>query len=471
MMPTDVTTTLRAGGPVLFVAVATGQNAANLPPILEMAEPGDQVLWLESAEARARRWAEGAREVLTARQIGSLDAVSVPDEPAGTGEALRQALAWHPSRRPVFVHNGGTKLTSLILDRTLGAGPRPILYGLERPAELWVFPEGIDGPLERRRYRRAGMGIAEILCCSGHRLSNLLPGSEGPPALRLWPAACDLGTDQYGVDAAATAQAHENAHHRYLDREAAEDIFAKFEAALRLLPHRVGFWCKSVMDNTDALRRRAIGPVTDWPAFAQEYSGQWQIVFNTAAKIAHDAHARAGSKSVPGDGRLGARFELAVARRLQVWLAAHGAAAAVVEAWHNVKIKRLGPSDLVAEWDLTLVLNNGVLLSLECKSFECESKDLDARLLNLQRAATRPAKMVICVPLYTAFDDRDWFRATLKKSERIREVGQDWIALTLPGQPADYSGQAPDGSPVRLRCPPFEERLDTLLAPYRPTAA
>ncbi|HEX5327828.1 MAG TPA: hypothetical protein VFW75_14255 [Acetobacteraceae bacterium] len=164
---------LHESGQVLFIAIATGQAAANLPPILEMAHPDDQVLWLESDAARRGKWVDGPRTVLAGRRIHSRDPVSVTDEPAGVAAAVLQCLAECRECRPVFVHNGGTKLASLILDRASGTTPRPILYGLERPAELWIFPAGIDGPLEKRAYTRARLSLPEVLRCSGHAIRNL----------------------------------------------------------------------------------------------------------------------------------------------------------------------------------------------------------------------------------------------------------------------------------------------------------
>lgn len=48
----------------LFIAVATGQGIANLPPILEYGNPGDAVLWVESPQARKGQWSNGVNEVL-----------------------------------------------------------------------------------------------------------------------------------------------------------------------------------------------------------------------------------------------------------------------------------------------------------------------------------------------------------------------------------------------------------------------
>ena len=47
--------------PQLFVLVSTGQGVANLPPVLEHANPGDEVLWVESPLARAALVARPSR--------------------------------------------------------------------------------------------------------------------------------------------------------------------------------------------------------------------------------------------------------------------------------------------------------------------------------------------------------------------------------------------------------------------------
>lgn len=44
--------------------VSTGQKVANLPPVLELAEPGDEVIWVESPEAKLRYWTSTPRKVL-----------------------------------------------------------------------------------------------------------------------------------------------------------------------------------------------------------------------------------------------------------------------------------------------------------------------------------------------------------------------------------------------------------------------
>ncbi len=106
----------------LFVLVSTGQNVANLPPVLERANPGDLVLWVESAFAREKKWAVGARRVLAGYKLevlpGSIEVhdINAPDEVAN---ACRPAVeAWRGKGvRSVLVANGGLKLTPIGLLR------------------------------------------------------------------------------------------------------------------------------------------------------------------------------------------------------------------------------------------------------------------------------------------------------------------------------------------------------------------
>ncbi|RME86618.1 MAG: hypothetical protein D6771_01540, partial [Zetaproteobacteria bacterium] len=100
----------------LFVAISTGQQVANLPPILQFAEKGDAVIWLESELARAQNWSAGAIEVLAARGMGPQLRAPVEGEindPAAVEKALRSALAKFRSAdaKLMVVLNGGQKLS------------------------------------------------------------------------------------------------------------------------------------------------------------------------------------------------------------------------------------------------------------------------------------------------------------------------------------------------------------------------
>ena len=193
--------------PQLFVVVATGQNVANLAPVLEWAKVGDYVLWLESAAARKGNWADGAKRVLLKFGLQPLPSVPIDEvnDPNQVAEAcMPVAEQWHDKTRPVLVTNGGNKLTPLGMLRAW-AGQQPcVLYGNDRPAELWAFTDGIDNPPIIRPYKRHELDLEDILLASGHQVHG--------KAERVWrapqpPAEWQI-TQPYATDADYTRQLH-----------------------------------------------------------------------------------------------------------------------------------------------------------------------------------------------------------------------------------------------------------------------
>src|SRR5262249_5667173 len=79
----------------LFVVVSTGQNVANLPPLLEHGEDSDQVVWVESAGARRAGWSQGARGVLARLGFDTLPDIEVAalDDLGDLVEQSQSALA------------------------------------------------------------------------------------------------------------------------------------------------------------------------------------------------------------------------------------------------------------------------------------------------------------------------------------------------------------------------------------------
>lgn len=144
-------------------------------------------------------------------------------------------------------------------------------------------------------------------------------------------------------------------------------------------------------------------------------------------------------------------------------------AAVVQSCWRNVKLcAEATPDRQHAEWDYALVLRNGIILSLECKSSPstAEQKDLEARLQKLHEASSRLARMAVCVPLYSALADESWFGQLHELRLRIDEQPGRFALLpfTLPGQPASYEVRTAAG--VRPHpCPQFEEALAGWMRP------
>lgn len=89
----------------LFVAVATWQNVANLPPILELAKPGDRVVWLESTQAQQGNWTAGANAVFRRLdlEVGPPVAFSEINNPTEVARACQMLLREAGSVSRIYV--------------------------------------------------------------------------------------------------------------------------------------------------------------------------------------------------------------------------------------------------------------------------------------------------------------------------------------------------------------------------------
>ena len=377
--------------PRLFIAVATGQQIANFPPILELSRPGDAVMWLETPDAQARGWSRRGDGILSREGLQLVPGVAVADlnDPAAVTDKVREAVARYPDHRLYVVGNGGQKLSPVgILNGCRDRDP-VLIYGDGEPIALRMFHRGLSQPPARCLYTRNTLDLEDVLMVSGyqaHSIGRRIWPADGPPPMR---------DPRYGEDVAFTGEIHAGYH----------------------------AWCR---DN-----------------------------------------GKTGK--APGElGNLGWLFEEAVARRLYHWLRQQPAMARVVRSVHtNVAVGRVGEAQRRAEWDIVLTLRNGILLCIECKSFSAVTKDLDARLLNLQQAGSRLATMVVRAPVYAPFLDRPWYRNTKQFITRVWDLDTTFhfLPFTLPGQPQSLRWRR--RQPPRP-CPSFEQVLERLLERYIP---
>jgi hypothetical protein len=449
---------------LLLIAVATGQAIANLPPIVECAESTDQVLWLETAEAKQAGYARGSRTVLASRGIRSCEPVFIPDDPAGVCGALANALRPFDAAQwqPVLVGNGGTKPVSggigEALRQTRGSRSNrsyATIYGQGDAAEIWVLPQGPASPLYRRRYTRANLRLAEILRCSGHVLCD----GKDPPK-RLWPDGAEVPAIPYGTDEAATRRLHREAYRIAALRTAPQSGLARYAAVAAGNEAALHSWIEQLRQQSDALKKGRGSP---------------EAVFNGAVNLSERAGQDAARKQAGIAERsepLGAAFETAVARRVQTWLAKRRDPYPIVEClWGTWLAREQSPTESRAELDIALVLANGVILSLECKTFIEKLESLNARLLNLHLTTSRLAQMMICWPFYTECVAEEWFAQIYKKIEEIRPSFRT-IGFTLEGQPTDYLVKVLEAGTTTVKtmpCPSFEETLDGIVRRYLPS--
>ena len=186
------------------------------------------------------------------------------------------------------------------------------------------------------------------------------------------------------------------------------------------------------------------------------------VLQHAAENLLHDVQ--------PGHGRqLAEAFEKAVLSRLLTRVAAtpdwH---AAISEIWRNVVVQRQEQNEIKrAQWDIAVLLRNGVVINIECKSGVAKQKDLDARRYVAAESGSALATMWLCSPLPSALAAHDWFAQLHDTRTGVLDSGAPHLPYTLPGHLKQYQFKAES-----FDCPTFEETLDVLFADFvQPLAA
>ena len=475
----------------VFVVQSTGNNVANLPPLLELASPEDPILWLESDRAELSAWSDGALEVLARRGLGRLQTVRAGTRLDELSQALRTAIRGQlesgSQQRICLVGNGGTKLQIMAAWETLkqevrDPGDLELVYGLDRPAALQRLPSGPTGEVRETLYGShqessgaATISLTEVLECRGFELG---PGGN---AVRLWPGGQPPFPDLqgYGTDSSRTAARHD----AFVDESPSGEPLPRHRVPAydRVREHaRFDAWTSTVfglLRRVDSVLLESTKQGTPRPSGAQRAAliRVLQGAQDQGSSLYHATMNLAVEASSPSDGRrrprspIGPVFESAVVRRLLDWIDRdeQTASRAVSEVHLGVEVKQRGAGTVFAELDVLLVLRNGVLLHLECKSHVAPQKDLDARVSTLRSAGSDLAVLAVVAPLYTDFADRSWTTTSAELIERIRQQGGriHAVAFTLPDQPDSYV----DPTGASHQVPSFEQSLDALLRPYVPS--
>jgi len=436
----------------LFVVVSTGQRVANLPPVLEIAQRGDQVLWVESDEARHRNWTSAPRVVLEARGLQTLQVVGLahindPSLLTATLEPIARTVTGR-YEAVYLVTNGGTKHTPIgLLNAFHCCAPR-LLYGDERPAVYSVFPPGLAGPPAVAPYIRHRLDLADILRLNGYAVAT------GCQPVRLWPnpLLADLQRERYGVDEPYTYQLHEQ-HYAWASVPTGEQR-VRFEELVHLVPQDYQRWMRTLGQLQYAITN-------------QNLNNAYNCTLNLGDAARRAASRRANGLTQPA-ATIGRSLERAVARRVWDWLQSNPHPA-VQSVWIGVSIARENSLHQVeAEFDILVVLKNGVLFHLECKSANVESRDLDVNTHRLRQAGSQLARSAVVVPVFTRCAATPWFAALHATRLRLEaQLGcQHVLPFTWPGQPEEY--ELPNADPPEsFQCQSFEDGLTALLRPYR----
>lgn len=472
----------------LFIAVATGQNVANLPPILELANPGDEVLWLQSREARKGEWTAGADQVLKRFGLSVRVPLTVEDinDPSRVIAEIRKHMSETSGRNLVLVANGGPKLTTVGAWEAFKEREPLLVYGMERPAELWMFPNGLAGSRKVKTYTRHRLDLPDVLACRNSVLTSKVTEEQA----KIWPehrARILAMPLRYGEDEEFTVACHRAWAVRTdgpmqsgsatsgtpPNREKAAFVPPSFDlihARLRQGSAAGTSWLRACTQLARAGAKYTAGndPGSAASRLLEKIPKVLEGLYHSTLKLAHEqpANARGGTDS--SAFLTGPDFERVVVHRVLQWVErSPGAQRAIQSIWHGAEIAKLGASHISeTECDVLVVLKCGSLLHLECKtsSTKTDSKDLASRIFKLQRGSTNLARVVVCGPLLSRYADESWFADQHKLRELaagVRDLG--YLPFTLPNQPQSYVYGEKE-----FKCPSFEQELERLVRPYIP---
>lgn len=452
----------------LFVIVSTGQKVANLPPVLELAQPKDEVVWIESQEAHQRGWTSAPQKILKrsglrTRKVVPVAYINDPWQLAQTLKPVAEACQG-VYERVYLVTNGGTKHTPLGLYWGFSCLSPWLLYGEERPAAYSLLQPDREGQTQLAPYTRHHFDLPDILTVNGYGFAL------GDPGLRIWPDTLphEIASEPYGLDEAYTYRLHEQhaawgrykaySKSRYKDyspenENPSRSPPVRFEDLETLVPKAYATWLSNCYAWRYALNQQSLCNL-----------------YHSTLKLANQARLamiqRAASQQPPQD-MLGNALEAAVARRVHAWQERHRHTG-VQSIWTGVKIAREQKPEIVeAEFDILIVLKNGVLFHLECKSAEVRIREMDANTRRLQQAGSQLARTVVVSPLYTQCASQAFFHDQCHNSLRLLEHfgPQGVLFFTMVNQPTEFTRNSEDG-PMSMTCPAFEERLTELLKPY-----
>jgi hypothetical protein len=430
----------------LFIALSTGQNIANVLPILERAQPHDRIVWLESPLATKSHWSQAAMTVLHQHGFKHQEQKTLAGEEVSLFAAtIRQLLSDYSNNTPIFVANGGTKLQALA---AYIRPDLPVLYSLDRPCAYEWYPHGILQTGTRHAYQQHTLDLDDILQLRGMERKNT-------DATRIWSKQSNKPEPTwYGQNISDTIILHDEHHTFGLQRVPSNP-----------LPGNV-LW-DAVQQHQQTALAALRNQLKNW-AGRYPSDGFLQNIALSSRKMFDNATYAMQQQSPSPQHSLGSLFEQAVAQRTCQWLSNNPQLAAFVQSvWLNTQIGKVGKEQpIVIETDILLILKNGVLVHLECKSHKADNKDLDARLLNLQNVSSLQARMTICSPCYTDYTDKAWFRNQHEFKTRVESLNAfTWLAFDLADQPEQYT-LPNDKEQISYRCGRFDVGLEKLLKPF-----
>jgi len=352
-----------------FIAVSTREQMSNIPPLLFRAEDGDVAIWLESSESIEKKWLQGVPDILEDRGIRSIKVAIGQDinDPTAILNACTQGLKKLEAlqgqcEQMNIILNGGTKLCSIAIvqvvqklktDNTLNM-PVDYLYGDGAPVCVRMQQGDRFSSSQIYTYNeQSQISFDEMIRMKGYR-----------------------------------TQCHDAQVWRWGDKAKTMPKYGTDEPYTR--------WLHYAWGRNRNKESGDITPLTDWPKRVQE---KWN------SKQVDDEPWWNNEKQ---SWRIGACFEDVVWRRVICFLQSQKDRfeSVVQECWKNVKIVGEGNRSF-SEMDVVLVLRNGIVIYIECKTQTHSIGELNASSDRLRQCSGNLSKMCVVSPMFASFENNE----------------------------------------------------------------
>lgn len=429
--------------PTLDVAISTANNWPNVQSILNREGGPGQVFWIETAEARSRRWCRGAKALLQERGY-ELQVCSFPQEADHDAAIFAQTLIQALPAENFTPHlhlNGGTKWMQVMLSQAL---PSARIHYIEGERRTFMTEEGWGTDVHHVQ-----PDLADILLCYGYArcpalfqtgISECLDAPDWSEPFRLWQTT-QFKTKQEKL------QGFESNFRRDLKKLLERGTLGLSRDGNALLDWLSSSEARDIFFRSHAFPGERLAK--SWHSLLLQ--ADWWVGYHT------------GQWKRPGEGPgWGHRFEKqageALAPYAPIW-----DAQALHANWRLVDMEQ--PDRDHAEIDHLWLLKSGRTVVFECKAWGekreddfSTRKDLAARLQNYRSCLGSLSSMVLCIQVSS--------RLNPGRIDTIRELSD---SLRLP-EPL-WVGETPE-APFRVTnggeiLPPLAEQMRVLRASLR----
>ncbi len=480
----------------LHIAISTGQNVANFIPIREMGQKGDEVLLIESDTARQRHYTAPLAQLLQEHGFSVLDPLNVSDQELVEVYPLSHKLEarlceMNVSERPKFFYfNGGQKMAALGMYEVANPLNATLVY-LDYPAIRLIVTD------RRKRISRLlpigkDIQLPDLLSLHNTRISE---NTERITRDEIGQYKPDLTTEKFYRDAELVRGIQKTMRFAQNNEASREkfNILQEFKSFCqqdfeKQLQHHldkvfVSSPLKKFIDpqKDPKLYQKVINFLTDigkysfkkYPQLLEQYQQNKITIALTESekqKLVEIGwlNASADAQAITIDDvrqRLGPFFEKVVLNRFLLFLKNHPSILELIsEVWTNIKFEAIeNPGKTTGEYDILILLKSSVLISLECKSYRFQEKELFARIARLVRRSGLLNEQWASLMMFT--DETLVQEENVSTYMNLQKLGVPLIPFGLSGQPESLMT---DKMETPIEVPAFEAALQQSFAKYLP---